>query len=378
MGITIDKDLARSAVRAAFDLAQSDRDLPEKWTHLARILREAEASRTFTPALCTALLARACDQSVDPLSIKSGFSTRTYSLRSLCHEVLVPLSVELNFDLRATGREPVNNQPFFRYDHFSEISKVRDSARPYLVRLEAALQEVDDLNYTCSDALSALAATIRVCVIAADKKQRSVAGSSLVESSLIVQTEDFVNSGEDIPRKLQACVAAGLDMVYGNVKSRRLNDPSRDVPGDVHVFMSDGIQLAVEVRGKSVSAQELEQFVRSVANVDIPRASLVVDAANHKRISNEDLLALSLERKYGRLVKINESVSSFLRDAFAWSSRSAVEILLEFPDAMYKRMSEIEVRQSELDLWADLFADDSARETSSEAADVLFGVDEAR
>ncbi|MFE6026124.1 restriction endonuclease, SacI family [Streptomyces niveus] len=356
MGIRIDKRTADYVLREAFTEAAEGVDLPDYWTHLAQVLREEKAPRTYTPALCVALLARACNESVDPLSIKEEYSFRTYSHRTLAHGVLVPLSVKLGFDLKATGREPLNNQPFFRYDHYSQIERIQNSARPYFGRLQAALSMVDTEGYTRRQAQSGLAAVLAVCIEASRKKQRFVSGSAIVEASLIIQTEAFVTTGADTPRKLQACVTAALDMTYPEVASRRLNDPSRDFPGDVHALRENGSPLlAVEVRGKPVTLEELEQFVRSVANADIPRAALVVHASNHRSLLSSDEATLKLEEKYGRVVKISESVSSFVRDLFIWSSHDTFEILSTFPDAMYKRMVEIEVSQEELDRWADLF-----------------------
>ncbi len=359
MGIRIDRRTADHTLRAAFAEARDVRELPEYWIHLARTLREAGAPRTYTPALCVALLARACNERVDPLSIKEEYSDRTYSHRTLAHGVLVPLSVALGFDLKATGREPLNNQPFFRYDHYSEIERIQRSARPYFEQLHSALRSVDTEGYTRQEARSALAAVLTVCIEAQRKKQRVVSGSGIVEASLIAQTEAFVTSGADVPRKLQACVAAALDMTFPAVASRRLNDPSRDFPGDVHALRKDGTPLlAVEVRGKPVTAEELEQFVRSVADADIPRAALVVHSAGHRSLLLTDTTTTRLEQRFERVVKVSESVSSFMRDLFVWSSRDAFEILSSFPDGMHKRMSEIEVAQDELDRWADLFPDE--------------------
>ncbi|MGC5344024.1 restriction endonuclease, SacI family [Streptomyces sp. DT171] len=358
MGIRIDKRIAEHVLRESFLEAVEGVGLPEEWVYLAQLLREEKAPRTYTPALCVALLARACNPAVDPLSIKGEYSNRTYSHRNLAHGVLVPLSVELGFDLKATGREPLNNQPFFRYDHYSEIERIQNSARPYFIRLQDALERVDAEGYTRRQAQSALAAVLTVCIDAGRKKRRVVSGSSIVETSLIFQTESFVTTGSGIPRKLQACVAAALDMTYPEVASRRLNDPSRDFPGDVHALREDGTPLlAVEVRGKAVTLQELEQFVRSVAAANIPRAALVVHAIDHRSLLASDTAIPKLEDNYERVVKVSESVSSFMRDLFVWSSRDAVEILSSFPDGMYKRMAEIEVSQHEMDRWADLFPD---------------------
>ncbi|WP_160161980.1 restriction endonuclease, SacI family [Streptomyces sp. F-3] len=355
MGITIKKDVAEKVLRKAYEAASSDGNSINDWTLLATSLREADAPKTYTAALVTALLARACDENVDPLSIKEKYGERAFSLRTLCHSVVVPMSVELGFDLGATGREPINNQPFFRYDHYSDITRVTAKARPYLARLSNALARVDEENYSTEESFYALASVLTVCIAVAKKKRHVAVGSAIVEASLIAETQKFVTSGRDIPRKLQACVAAGLDMAYEEVISRRINDPSRDLPGDVQVVLDGAPLLTVEVRGKSVSGEELEQFVRSATGAGFSRVALMVDAPSHVSLMSTDELTLALEREYECIVKVNESVSSFLRDVFVWSPRDTHSILSAFPEAMYRRMVEIEVRESEMEHWANLF-----------------------
>lgn len=330
--------------------------LPQEWIDIAHYLREEQAPRTYTPALGTALLARACTDKVDPLSIKViEDGERSFSLRTLGHGTLVPMSVELGFDLYATGREPLNNQPFFRYDHYTAIKRIHPRSRPYFDRLMEMVSRLE--YYSTAEASIALSAFLSVCIEAAEKRIRRVAGSRLVESSLIALTQDYVATGIDIPRKLQACVAAALDMTHSEVISRRINDPSRDYPGDVQVRVDGQILLAVEVRGKRVPVADLEQFVRSVSDAGIPRAALVVDHPAHVRLNGKPLV-LNLENRFNVTVNIKESISEFLRDAFGWSGEPIVRIMMDFPDAFHRRMQEIEVSASEAERWINLFPEE--------------------
>ena len=112
MGISLDYGRARSVFLAAIEWAESGRPVPTEWVdRTARVA--ALESRTYTPMLATALLARATDDRVDALSLKVESGDAAYSARTLCHNVLVPASVTHGFSLRTTGREPLNNQPFF-------------------------------------------------------------------------------------------------------------------------------------------------------------------------------------------------------------------------------------------------------------------------
>jgi hypothetical protein len=125
VGLTISQEAARGRLDEAFLWASSDRRVPDSWVQFARQTFQMQ-SKTYTPALGTVLLARATDDRVDPLSIKSEYGPDTYSLRTVGHQVLVPAARRLGFSIRNTGREPLNNQPFFRYDHMSVINRVRD------------------------------------------------------------------------------------------------------------------------------------------------------------------------------------------------------------------------------------------------------------
>lgn len=355
MGVRIHKEVARACLLEAYRRAIEDVELPQEWIDISRYLREEKAPRTYTPALGAALLARSCTDEVDPLSIKAEYGERSFSLRTLCHGTLVPVSVELGFDLYASGREPLNNQPFFRYDHYDNIERIHPRSRPYFDRLREMVSRLD--HYSTDEALIALSAFMRVCIEAADRKIRKVAGSRLVESSLISLTQEYVTTGSDIPKKLQACVAAALDVIHSDVISRRINDPSRDFPGDVQVRVNGDVLLSVEVRGKRVPEAELEQFVRSVSDAGIPRAALVVDHPAHTPL-DRPFLIFELEQRFSVLVNIRESVSDFLRDIFGWSGEPIVKVVMEFPGLFYRRLQEIEVHVSEIERWINLFPDD--------------------
>ncbi|MFD3415012.1 restriction endonuclease, SacI family [Streptomyces cyaneofuscatus] len=160
MGVRFDLDAAQQILNEAARSAVEATSLPERWLHLSRSLRQPEAPRTYTPALGTALLARACDPTVDPRAIRETLDTRSYSARRLCHQVLVPTSERLGFDLSTKGREPLNNQPFFRYAHYDEIPRPRAGQVAYFDELNAKLRLLDQRDPR--EAKSALAAFLKV------------------------------------------------------------------------------------------------------------------------------------------------------------------------------------------------------------------------
>lgn len=124
-GISLDHDQARSHLQAAITLAESDKSVPEEWEERAEIIGNLQA-KTYTPFLGTALLAKATDGRIDALAIKMESGPGGYSARGLCHKVLVPASRENQFSIRNTGPEPLNNQPFFRYDRVDQVERVKN------------------------------------------------------------------------------------------------------------------------------------------------------------------------------------------------------------------------------------------------------------
>ncbi len=126
-------------------------------------LCEEGVSKTHIAFLGTSILARAVDSTADLIHIKPKLAPdkpRAYSARSLCHGVLVPVSAELNFDIGVTGREPLNNQPYFRMTYLGDETPVHaggQAAFSYMVEL---IEELNDASR--EEAGRALAAFVDV------------------------------------------------------------------------------------------------------------------------------------------------------------------------------------------------------------------------
>ena len=121
MVIHLDKKEAEEIIRQQAKLSETDPGDPEwvKKVERLSLLCEQGVSKTHIAFLGTVMLAKAVDQNADLFSIKpthadAGDRERSFSARTLCHGVLVPLAAELGISLGVTGREPLNNQPYFR------------------------------------------------------------------------------------------------------------------------------------------------------------------------------------------------------------------------------------------------------------------------
>lgn len=301
--------------------------------------------------------ARNCDSgtcrydTIDPLAIKADSSETAYSARTLCHEVLVPASVELGFDLRARGREPLNNQPFFRYDRVDKIERVKYPAD--LRVLQEALRRLEGMSKV--EAQDALAAFLRQRLsssapgVIGDVHPVSVDLGSLVE-----RVEAFLIQNPEGGKRAQAITAAVFDIAYSDVRMGKVNDPSRHAPGDVHVFAAGRCVIAIEVRAKVVRQTEVLQFAAASSRAGIPQCVVVALAPGQKTIDAAAVWTRAWE-EYGIVAGFVIGIRQLLGEALCWSQRSMEEAVHVFYSSALRRLFAIEAAEETTEAWISLF-----------------------
>jgi len=352
MPIQLDYDIARDRFKDALALARSQEDLPQEW--ILRTSKVGQApSKTFIAMLGTALLAKATDQRVDPFSLKTRDFATAYSARALCKDVLVPGAVGAGVHLGTTGREPLNNQPFFRYERVGLDMRVHRSMRSHLDYLCQSLGAMIALDAT--QALLALAAFLRVRIAEAPVKAPQLAVERAYSiGELISIVSVFVTTDPENGKRGQALVAACLDVVFDDVRTRRVNDPSRHWPGDVVVFQGERVLLAVEVKQRPASDTEILQFVERCAQMGVRRAAAaLLDPAQpelHLDADREESW-----RNQGVQLSVFETAGEVIEGALTWSRMSVEEVVEAFPQRMASRLEELEVSRRALAGWAAFF-----------------------
>jgi hypothetical protein len=102
---------------------------------------------------------------VDAFSRKAQAETDgAYDARSLCHKVIVPLAPQLGFSIGVTGREPLNNQPYFRVSRATKedlLPLVKANAREQVKILDRILRKLEATSGV-EEAQKALRAFIRI------------------------------------------------------------------------------------------------------------------------------------------------------------------------------------------------------------------------
>ncbi len=352
MPIKLDYDISREQFKKALDLARSGGALPQRWLVGTRKVGQSP-SKTFVAMLGTALLAKATDSEVDPFALKTRDFPTAYSARSLCKDVLVPCAVEAQVHLGTTGREPLNNQPFFRHESVGPDMMVHTSARIHLDYLCECLGAMKRLSQ--SQALEALAAFIRVRLkegaheVAPLRVERALGVPQLIK-----QVSGFIAEDPESGKRGQALVAACLDLIFKDVRTTRVFDPSRHWPGDVVVFDKGKIALAVEVKQRSASETEIVQFTERCGEMGVYRA---LAAALHPDQEPLHVHALCEEawRRHRVHLSVLEGGGNVLYSALTWTSRSLEEALDSFPRRMTKRLKDLEVSAKGQTRWAALF-----------------------
>lgn len=352
MGLKVDQDRARVILAEAAERALSDRSVPHAWTEWTERI-DRSPSKTFTVALGTALLAKATNPDIDALALKATSGDAAYSARSIAHGVLVPGAIEHGYDLRATGREPLNNQPFFRYDRIDEIDRIHSNARPFLPDLIAACEAVNAL--TAPQAKAALSAFLRTRIAAANARQAiDLRGSGLSMTDMVRKTEEFVTDDPEGGRRGQAFVAAAFDLSFEEVRSVRVNDPSRRMPGDVQILDRGAAVLAAEVRQKVVSHEDAMHFAEALRKGDV--AAGLVAMLDPAQPDLDDVAVMEeAEQEYGVFLALSYGVPDLMTEAAVWSGATVDALLRDFPQHMLSRLAEIEAAPAALRAWGAQF-----------------------
>lgn len=337
MTVHLNFEEARRVLFEVAELVAGREEVPVEWERIFEEISDecdASNSRTHIAFLGTALLARSVNADVDTYARKVAAGTPgAYDARSLAHKVLVPAAQELDIHLGVTGREPLNNQPYFRISRVTEeellpIVRAVGTAK----RVLHILDLIDKLDRAGTRA--ALAAFIKV------RRARHTdypTGSTHVagtEVSRLVRAASGLEITGSGGRNAQAVVAGILDAALGteyDVHCGRINDPDRQFVGDVCIAekgtpSNDFVQLAAfEVREKIVQPSDVVAFQKRCAENNIGRAAIVA-IGRQKRMNHPGIPYLWGEQR-GVNAVVYQDWDEFVRQVIFWSRLTADEVV---------------------------------------------------
>lgn len=352
MPIKLDSDVSRIRFAEALELARSEKPLPAAWLERTKKVGESP-SKTFIAMLGTALLAKATNPKVDPFALKVRKLPTAYSARALCKEVLVPCAVEAGVHIGTTGAEPLNNQPFFRHERVAPDMAVHSHVRPHLEYLCACLDAMNRLGL--SQALDALAAFLRVRIQEGPAKSAPLmVEQALAVPDLVKKASEFISSDPENGKRGQALVAAALDLVFSHVRTKRVNDPSRHLPGDVVAFEDDAMALAVEVKQRPATESEIVQFAQRCLSMEVHRGMAALLHSDQQPVDIDELREEAW-RRHGVHLLVLVGTTDLLHEAFTWTHMSLQQALERLPQLMALRLEELEASAEGQAAWAALF-----------------------
>jgi hypothetical protein len=286
----------------------------------------------------------------------AGGNPRAYSARGLCHAVLVPLAAELRFSLGVSGREPLNNQPYFRMTRLGDNTPIRETGRPAFNHLKKLVDELSAMREErqAREALRAFIAVRRGYqrTYAPDDGEVSITPAGLVDA-----IARLVAAASEGGRRAQAAAAGLLDVFAGpdRVETARINDPSRHHPGDVAVRFAEeaaGWEKVFEVRDKPVSASDVMIFGRACVDKQVPEAAVVMVAADQPPLNREELSAWACG--FGLGLTLFFGWRDFTEQVLFWSGQPQQAAARAAVECIGQRLREVEVSDGAVELWQSL------------------------
>jgi hypothetical protein len=357
----INKDAARALLRqqaAAIATSSVDPVWRDKIEHLSRLCQQG-LSKTHIAFLGTVLLARALDPDADLYAIKPKLAKgnpNAFSARSLCHSVIVPLAAELGINLGVTGREPLNNQPYFRMTRLGDDTPVHAGGRAafdYMVSL------VSELQATHNQEIGIKGLRAFIAVRRAYQPRYTVADGEIAISPahLVAAIGAFVRQNSEGGRRAQA-VAAGLLDVFagdGRVESGRINDPSRKYPGDVCIRSADDedvFEKAFEVRDKPVSDSDIQIFGKKCVDMGVRDAAVVMVSERQAAVDRATLEAWAAPFGLGLTLFIGWE--GFVDQVLFWSELPKPDAAVQAALCVESRLLAVEASPEAITRWQEL------------------------
>ncbi len=317
------------------------------------------APKTHIAFLGTAILARAVSRHADLIHIKPRHAPdnpNAFSARSLCHSVLVPLAAELGFSIGVTGREPLNNMPYFRIAWLGDGTPIAPSADTVFDYLLELVTELNDLH----DVVQAREALHAFIEVRRRYQPSYVWRDGEIETSpdrLVDMVAELVERDSEGGRRAQAVVAGLMDIFAGSdrVESHRINDPSRRYPGDVCVLTSGDtaiVEKAIEVRDKPVTATDVHIFARKCIEMSVQEAVVVAVSRQQGPLDHASLTQWANELVIG--LTVFHDWSGFVNQCLFWSQLPKPTAASRAVEAIRDRLIAVEAAPAAVTLWQEL------------------------
>lgn len=329
-----------------------------KVEQLSAFCERRGSSRTHIAFLGTAILAKAVDREADLFAIKpehAADNPNAFSARTLAENVLVPLAAELGFSLGVTGRQPLNNQPYFRMTRLDDGTPIRRGSQVAFAYMLDLIRELQGM--TEEQAREALRAFVAVRRLYQPRYTDHDGNGAITPDSLLAAIISFVQQDSEGGRRAQAVVAGLMDVFATpeQVESGRINDPSRKYPGDVCVRSVDDPEIwekAIEVRDKPVSVSDVQIFGKKCIDMGVREACVVMVSDRQPPL---DRLALTQwANGFGIGLTLFHGWPEFVDQALFWSAQPKPVAANQALGFIHQRLVTVEASPEAVQLWRTL------------------------
>jgi hypothetical protein len=206
-----------------------------------------------------------------------------------------------------------------------------------------------------SQAVEAFAAFLRVRLQEGPKSTAPlIVEQALGVHDLAGKSVRFISSDPENGKRGQALVAAALDLVFPDVRTTRVYDPSRHWPGDVVAYQDDAVVLSAEVKQRAATETEILQFVERCAKMGVQRAMAALLDPNQPLVEAEEVCDVAWQR-HGVHLSVFMGAAELLANALSWTPKPLASALTELPQLMAKRLDELETSAEGQAAWAAMF-----------------------
>jgi hypothetical protein len=356
----IDKRKADSILRAEAGKAVTgpvDQNWVAKVERVSKMCADG-AAKTHVAFLATSMLARAVDAKADLFYIKPTLykdRPNSYSARTLSEHVIVPLSAELGFSIGVSGKQPLNNQPYFRMTFLGDATPVHSGGRQvfdFMVELigELAASTPDQAKQALRAFIAVRRNYMRTFDDAGDY-------SNLSPYQLLEAIRRLVGANSEGGRRAQAVAAGLLDVVYGEdrVESGRINDPSRHYPGDVVILGAGerlGWEKSFEVRDKLVPFSDIAIFGRTCIDRGVREAAVLM-VSNSQTFMDPDTVR-DWGEEYGLSMTLFHGWEQFVDQCLFWAALPKPEAAKLAAATIRERLIAVEASSEAVTQWDSL------------------------
>ena len=357
----LDKARAAEIIREQAGRLAVDRGAPAWIVKVERLsqLCEEGVSKTHIAFLGTAMLAKALDLRADLFAIKPTHAKdneHAFSARTLCHSVLVPLAAEFGIALGVTGREPLNNQPYFRMTRLDDGTPVHGGGRAAFDYMVGLVRELEAIK-TEDGALGALRAFIGVRMGYQPRYGAREGAAQITPERLTAAIQEFVRADSEHGKRAQAIVAGLLDVFAtpARVESGRINDPSRKYPGDVCVRSEADAEVwekAFEVKDKPVTVSDVQIFGKKCVDMHVREAAIVM--VNDRQSSLDAAQLAQWAAGFGLGLTLYRGWPEFVEQVLFWSALPKFIGANEAVVFIHQRLVAVEAAPRSVALWNEL------------------------